>query len=158
MAPAAKTAPNCRSLVTGSFQSIIRDHVLRPYEKINFHPTEQWRSLPETPTAAEIMGIHNYLPNTEVDDEDEDENPLALQISELPGQVRPGLPTNIIDGPWKDAASYIGAHYQLLREDALFPLRKAVADVKADPTMKDNDTLAIYTHASRFTTSAWGQC
>jgi len=58
------------------------------------------------------------------------------------------LPENIVDGPWDSKESYIGSHYQILREDAIAPLRLSVELVKANPGMDDDETTCVYTHAS----------
>lgn len=147
----AVPVPRVPSLANGTFKTIIRDHVLKPHQKDQF-PDEQWRLLPEIPSSAEIMGTHDYLLKP-----GEEAKTVHIQLPEDSTEIRPGLPTNIIDGPWKDSASYIGAHYQLLREDALYPLRKAVANVMANPTMKDDETLAIYTHVSLVAITVCGQ-
>lgn len=51
------------------------------------------------------------------------------------------LPRNRIDQPWNKKERYLKAHYKLLREDAIAPLREAVARFRQDPLrMDDNDT------------------
>lgn len=55
------------------------------------------------------------------------------------------LPVNVIDEPWGDKEQYIAAHYKLLREDGIAPLRKAVEDFKAQPGMMDSGDICIYT-------------
>lgn len=110
-------------------------HILKSYDSGNA-TAEPWRSLPEIPSAAEIMGIHeNHVAN---------DGDLLGDIPEDPS----ALPENKVKGPWKDPASYIAAHYRLLREDSIYPLRQAVADVKASPYMGDSLSTAIYTHVS----------
>lgn len=38
-----------------------------------------------------------------------------------------------VDGPYEDTEDYLRTEYELLREDALQPLREAVAEVRKDP-------------------------
>jgi helicase required for RNAi-mediated heterochromatin assembly 1 len=55
------------------------------------------------------------------------------------------LPYNIINGPWQTKEQYVAAHYQLLREDGVAPLRNAVDSFKAQPDMMDSGDTCIYT-------------
>lgn len=123
--------------------SILKDHVLRPYNQGDF-TAESWRKCPEIPSSAEILG------QREVDDLDQEDEQALRKLYGVSPEEQPGLPLNLVGRPWDNPASYIGAHYQLLREDSVYPLRKAVAEVQADPTMKDSSDTAIYTHVSNF--------
>ena len=62
------------------------------------------------------------------------------------------LPANRIDGPWKSKDKYLKAHYSLLREDAVSPLRDAVDQFRRSPEMTENDNkvVSIYERVSRF--------
>ncbi|THC96420.1 hypothetical protein EYZ11_004117 [Aspergillus tanneri] len=82
---------------------------------------EPWLRKPEVPTPEEIM------------DTDCDENSEYIEL----------IPNKIM-GPWKSKEEYLKAHYELLREDAVAPLRDAVAYVKNDPQMSDSQSVAIY--------------
>ena len=62
--------------------------------------------------------------------------------------VNPDLPHNIVEGPWPSKEEYIGGHYQIVREDAIAPLRQSVALVKKTPNTPDTDDTCIYTHVS----------
>ncbi|KAL1853711.1 hypothetical protein Plec18170_005102 [Paecilomyces lecythidis] len=79
-----------------------------------------WISKPELPSSDEIMGA-----------EMENDDFVAL------------MPNRIL-GPWPSRGAYLKAHYELLREDAVAPLRDAVAYVKDDPHMMDSPLLNIY--------------
>ncbi|KAJ9219090.1 hypothetical protein DTO169C6_8600 [Paecilomyces variotii] len=81
---------------------------------------EPWLSKQELPSSDEIMG-------TEMENDDF----VAL------------MPNRIL-GPWPSSGAYLRAHYELLREDAVAPLRDAVAYVKDDPHMMDSPLLNIY--------------
>jgi len=117
---------------------VLRDHINRNYERQD--GVQDWQKLPEIPTATEILGPAKQ-PRTKffVDDSDD----------VFKDGLAANLPHNIIDRPWDSVSDYIGAHYQLLREDAIAPLRQAVSLYTSQPTMKDNQDLSIYTHASR---------
>ncbi|KAL3493190.1 P-loop containing nucleoside triphosphate hydrolase protein [Aspergillus germanicus] len=54
------------------------------------------------------------------------------------------LEPNKIDGPWESKEAYLKAHYDLIREDAVAPLRDAVATFKCDPDMGDDKNTCIY--------------
>jgi helicase required for RNAi-mediated heterochromatin assembly 1 len=54
------------------------------------------------------------------------------------------LEPNKIDGPWDSKEAYLKAHYDLIREDAVAPLRDAVATFKCDPDMGDDKNTCIY--------------
>lgn len=73
-----------------------------------------WLSMPEIPSAAEIMGL------------DEDGN-----LDEAEDEVT--LQSNNIAGPWEDRDTYLRAHWHLLREDVVAPLRDAVAFMQDNP-------------------------
>ena len=49
-----------------------------------------------------------------------------------------------IEGSWPSKNSYLRAHYELLREDSIAPLRDAVAYVRDEPKMMDSKEVSIY--------------
>ena len=83
---------------------------------------EEWLLKPELPSSAEILGTD--LPEYEED--------------------RVQLMPNHIEGPWSSRNSYLRAHYELLREDSIAPLRDAVAYVRDEPQMMDSKEVSIY--------------
>jgi helicase required for RNAi-mediated heterochromatin assembly 1 len=119
--------------------SIIVDHVKRDYGLED--GIEGWRQLPEIPAAGEILSPVNRLQDDYYSDDD--------SFGDLKNNREPNLPINVVDKAWRSKGEYIGAHYQLLREDAIAPLRQAVALYRSQPAMKDNQDLSIYTHVSR---------
>lgn len=59
----------------------------------------------------------------------------------IPDGSAVSLPRNKIDSQWNKPEKYLKAHFKLLREDTISPLREAVAKFRKDPTrMDDNDT------------------
>ncbi len=54
------------------------------------------------------------------------------------------LAANKVEGKWRSKDKYLRAHFGLLREDAISPLRDAVDKYKKDPDMMDDFTLSIY--------------
>ena len=88
-----------------------------------------WLSRAELPTTAELGGTIHDGPATG------DGGFLEL-------------PTNIIDGPWSSKEEYLRSHYELLREDAVAPLRDAIEEVREKPDMADSRTFCIYDKAS----------
>ncbi|KAL4808756.1 P-loop containing nucleoside triphosphate hydrolase protein [Aspergillus unguis] len=81
------------------------------------HAFDSWLSKPEIPSAEEIFGDSDeYL----------------------------DLPTNKIDGPWESKDAYLKSHYELLREDAVAPLRDAVAIFRHNPDMDDDKHVFVY--------------
>ncbi|KAJ5575725.1 hypothetical protein N7535_002651 [Penicillium sp. DV-2018c] len=79
---------------------------------------EAWQAKPEVPSSEELMG------NTESEDS--------------------ALIPNRIEGVWDSKDEYLKTHYALLREDAVSPLRAAVAKLRADPWMMDTQDIAVY--------------
>ncbi|EPS39692.1 hypothetical protein H072_6524 [Dactylellina haptotyla CBS 200.50] len=75
----------------------------------------KWRALPEVPSSAELMA------EEEVD-----------------------IPGNEVEEPWESVDEYLGAHYELLREDCFSPLRESVGRFRADTTMDDGPETCIY--------------
>jgi len=75
---------------------------------------DDWLAMPEIPPSTEVC---------------------------LPEGASIVLPRNRIDQPWSKSERYLKAHYKLLREDAIAPLREAVDRFRKDPQrMDDNDT------------------
>ncbi|GFF26084.1 ATP binding protein, putative [Aspergillus udagawae] len=89
------------------------------YRKLVNGQKDPWLQKPEIPTPEEI------LPGSS------DEECVELM-------------PNRIEGPWSSKESYLRAHYELLREDAVAPLRDAVAYVRNDPQMMDSRAVSIY--------------
>ncbi|PGH16195.1 hypothetical protein AJ79_01962 [Helicocarpus griseus UAMH5409] len=85
---------------------------------------DSWTSKPELPTNNEVLGKNENGGSS-------DENVVGL----LPNQLQ---------GPWPSTGMYLKTHYDLLREDAVAPLRDAVAYVREDPQMKDSPDVCIY--------------
>lgn len=120
-------------------RDILIDHVKKTYEHNAF--SEEWRNLPEVPSSAEIKPV--YKDPVIVEEEPEEWN--AYQQDILYDEK---LPHNIIDGPWSSKEAYLGAHYQIIREDSIAPLRNAVTEVQANPMMEDTEETCIYTGVS----------
>ena len=91
--------------------------------------TDSWEQRMEIPTADEILDKDNG----DDDDDDDEDDGNAVDV-----------PVNRVDRPWKSKEDYLRTHYELLREDAIAPLRDAVAAVQASPEMKDNKGVCIY--------------
>lgn len=85
-----------------------------------------WLTKPEIPTSAEVLGIEE---GGAIDDESE--------------QSEVELEPNIIAGPWPDTTTYLRAHYQLLREDIVAPLRDAAAFMQDDPSRNEEDRVDL---------------
>ncbi|RAK98890.1 putative DEAD box helicase involved in nonsense mediated decay [Aspergillus ibericus CBS 121593] len=96
--------------------------VKKYFVESNFENCEEWLKKPEVPSSEEIMGIY---------DSADDDDCIALE-------------TNRVDGPWQSKDAYLRAHYELLREDAIGPLRDAVAYVREDPKMMDSKVVSVY--------------
>ncbi|CAG8245566.1 unnamed protein product [Penicillium olsonii] len=64
---------------------------------------------------------------------------------EILGTDKPhSLVPNIPDASWPSSEEYLQAHYNLLREDAVTPLRDAVAMVQDNPLQADEKGVAVY--------------
>ena len=83
--------------------------------------SSQWSEKPEVPSTDEILGLDHSEQGDVID-----------------------LVPNQIEGPWPDVQIYLKSHYNLLREDAVSPLRDAVAYFKHTPSMGDSSSVAIY--------------
>lgn len=123
-------------------QKTLESYIKRKYGE-NLHK-EEWRNLPELPTAEEIMPKPKLqrLP---------EQPPVCGPAENWDDYQRdplynPKLPINKIDGPWESKLTYIGSHYQLLREDAIAALRRAVGEVHSKPDLADDGDTCIYTH------------
>lgn len=89
-----------------------------------YGPWRLWQTKPELPSTEEILG------------------------TDIPGDVV-ALTPNCISEPWTSKQRYLEAHYSLIREDSVAPLRNAVARVRADPTMKDTPDVSVYEKVSK---------
>lgn len=83
---------------------------------LNANP-EDWLAMPEIPPASEIS---------------------------LPEGASIVLPRNKIDRPWLHPEKYLKAHFKLLREDAIAPVREAVDRYRRDPDRMDDNETRIY--------------
>ncbi|RAQ72394.1 DEAD box helicase involved in nonsense mediated decay [Aspergillus flavus] len=81
--------------------------------------SQPWLLNPEIPSPDEIMGTGS-----------------ETEFVDL-------LPNRIV-GPWSSKNEYLKAHYELLREDAVAPLRDAVAYFREDPDIQDMNIVSIY--------------
>ncbi|KAJ5165421.1 uncharacterized protein N7500_007251 [Penicillium coprophilum] len=84
-----------------------------------YGPWKLWQTKPELPSAEEVLG------------------------TDVPGDVV-ALAPNCISRPWASKERYLEAHYALIREDSIAPLRNAVGRVRADPFMRDTPDISIY--------------
>lgn len=80
---------------------------------------EAWLNKGEIPASIEISGAGA------------DENPEE----EL--DVQP----NKVAGQWSSKDEYLRDHYNLLREDAIAPLRDAVFELRAEPNIMESDSV-----------------
>ncbi len=114
-------------------RSILTAHIKRDYQNRLYE--ESWRNLPEVPTKEEIiLGTTSGSKFVEWDEYQQEPN------------YNPGIPHNIIDGPWPSKEDYIRAHYLINREDAIASIRESVNSVRRRPEMIDDNDTCIYTH------------
>jgi len=132
-------------------RAILYQHVLKTYEKNRRFPQE-WRNLPEIPSIAEICPPSKTLADVGDMNTLQDKNPVAYQADPLYDH---NLPHNIIDGPWPSKEAYLGAHYQIRREDAIAPLRRAVDEFKKCPTLADDSEICVYKDVSLTESNCW---
>ncbi|KAJ5345373.1 hypothetical protein N7452_003377 [Penicillium brevicompactum] len=88
--------------------------VRKYFEPLGIGNRSEWQLRPEIPSSEEIIGA---------DTSDDDEVPL---------------PINNIEGPWESKDQYLEAHYKLLREEAVGPIRDAVSVLRENPFAGDN--------------------
>ena len=117
---------------------ILTQHIRRRYAEVEY--PEAWRNLPEIPTKDEFM-------TNKTNEEGEDTPETWNAYQDDPVYDR-DLPHNIIDGPWPSTMEYLGAHYQILREDAIAPLRISIQQFHENAQMVDSRETYVYTNAS----------
>jgi len=100
----------------------VRAYMRAANEPVN---TGSWLSRREIPTSAELLG--------NVVDADDGDGGDELEV-----------PVNVVQGSWGSKEEYLNTHYELLREDAVAPLRDAVAEVREVPSMMDSQAICIY--------------
>lgn len=91
-----------------------------------------WLQKPELPLPSEILR------------EKSDTDPANRPLVDLEDIVRP----HRIEGPYASNDEYLGTKYELLREDAVRPLREAIDEVRQDPYKDEaeyqNQSIGIY--------------
>lgn len=100
----------------------VNDDIRRYYE-IASKPVAgagPWLEMPEVPHASEILHVEHASNTIET---------LITIEDEPQPQPRPKR----IEGPYDSTEDYLRTEYELLREDALRPLREAVTEVRKDP-------------------------
>ncbi|KAF4633146.1 hypothetical protein G7Y89_g4966 [Cudoniella acicularis] len=122
-----------------STNDILREHIQKPWKLVEY--PEAWQNLPETPKKSEICPREDEPQVRSSSPEQWDEYQKDPIYSSR-------LPHNIIQGPWPSASEYIGSHYQILREDAIAPLRGAVTEFRRRPQMMESRDFYIYTHVN----------
>jgi helicase required for RNAi-mediated heterochromatin assembly 1 len=109
------------------------NHEIRQYfdPNLQVHDTSgAWQAKPELPSSEELLGTT------------ESEDTVSLVA-------------NRIEGAWDSKDEYLKAHYALLREDSISPLRTAVAKLRADPWMMDTQDISVYEKVSAFTSDLY---
>ena len=101
------------------------------------------------------LNVRKYVLSDPVDDN----SPSWVSTREIPSTLEIkgedadmdepiDIPVNKVMAPWESKEEYLEHHYQLLREDAVSPLRNAVAEVRKSPNLYEKDSIedaAIYT-------------
>jgi helicase required for RNAi-mediated heterochromatin assembly 1 len=96
----------------------VRDYFSQPHiGNPDAWTSNSWILKPEIPSSDEILGTEDEF------------------VDLMPNQI---------EGPWGNKGAYLKAHYELLREDAVAPLRDAVAIVRCDPDMNDDKEVSVY--------------
>ncbi|KAK6504315.1 hypothetical protein TWF506_002518 [Arthrobotrys conoides] len=108
-----------RDKASTSYSGVPRNPLVEHYERAlpfsaDGGAPNAWRAFPDVPSTAELMTV-------EVD-----------------------LPINDAEHPWDSVDEYLGAHYELLREDSFSPLRDAVGRFRKEPSMNDEHQICIY--------------
>ncbi|KAL5042678.1 hypothetical protein BDW71DRAFT_200334 [Aspergillus fruticulosus] len=109
------------SLNARTFAVVTRD-VRSYFDQIHSHDPDTfssnpWLLKPELPSSDEVFGTDGEFVDLE---------------------------PNKIEGPWESTDAYLKTHYELLREEAVAPLRDAVAIFRSDPDMSDDKYVAVY--------------
>jgi helicase required for RNAi-mediated heterochromatin assembly 1 len=127
---------------------ILRDHVYKRYENRAF--PQEWRNLPELPSKSEICPPNQQ--SKVMADTNQEGN---LKMSQMIPVYDQNLPHNIVDGPWPSREAYVGAHYQILREDSIAPLRRAVLEFKKFPALADDLDTCVYKDVRTLAVAKW---
>ena len=128
------------SRISGDARRILQEHAKKAYQQNAF--PQPWRNLPEVPSAEEIK------PRSVSASIERDGGPDPWNEYQTDLLYDSDLPNNHIHGPWSSKEAYIGAHYQILREDAIASLRNSVVKVSLKTSMVDDGETCIYTDVS----------
>ena len=106
------------------------------------HGAGPWINMPEIPSPAEILEVPTSF-SSSLGSKFGDTNESLVNVS-VDEKIRPKK----FIGPYDDKEDYLRTEYELLREDAIRPLREAVQEVRADPYRDEgeykNHTIGIY--------------
>lgn len=97
--------------------------------------TSTWQLLREIPTGSEILRA--------IGTRETDGSNYVISATE-----NFELPCNRIVGKWRSKEEYLGAHYELLREDVIGPFRDAVEDFRDRALEKENESYCVYDKVS----------
>ncbi len=123
--------------IPGDARRILQEHAKKAFQQNHF--PQVWRNLPEIPTAEEIKPCSLSV-GVEPDTKSESWNEYQTDPP-----YSSELPHNHIIGPWSSKEEYIGAHYQILREDAIASLRRSVAGISQKSFLVEDGDTCIYT-------------
>ena len=84
-------------------------------------------------TKTQIPGKWEFIHKREIPTQDEISVLEDGEVLEVPG--------NTVVGPWTSKLRYLNNHYELLREDAITPLRNVVSEMKAEPHFTEKDSI-----------------
>jgi helicase required for RNAi-mediated heterochromatin assembly 1 len=106
------------------------------------HGAGAWVNLPAIPSPAEILDVPTSF-RSSYGSRFSDPNESLVDV-EVEESIRPKKVTE----PYDDKEDYLRTEYELLREDAIRPLRDAVQEIRADPWKDEgeyqNHTIGIY--------------
>jgi helicase required for RNAi-mediated heterochromatin assembly 1 len=106
-------------LRTAKQKQAVRDYVAESLQQARAAKPGSWLADPEIPYGQDLNPTEK-----------------AQEKSQIPARpsIKDGtLPQNNVHSPWTSKQEYLRTHYEMLREDALKPLRDAIADVHNNP-------------------------
>ncbi|KAL9033633.1 MAG: hypothetical protein Q9214_007420, partial [Letrouitia sp. 1 TL-2023] len=111
-----------------------QDFTLVTRSRSNPHPTVNYSIRQYVNAKVDVPGTWGFTDKREIPTQDE------ILTNDDPEDLLK-VPRNEVVGPWPSKAKYLYNHYELLREDAIAPLRNVVSEMRAEPHTMEKDSV-----------------
>lgn len=111
-----------------------QDFTLVTHSQSNPPPTVNYSIRQYANAKVDVPGTWGFTDKREIPTQDE------ISTTDDPDDLLK-VPYNEVVGPWPSKLKYLYNHYELLREDAIAPLRNVVSEMRAEPHIMEKDSV-----------------